>query len=65
MVAMVMSVLIVGVSVGMLHESSGSRANGSTRELTASPSAVIMANLKDNDERPTARTPQSSPDSWR
>jgi eukaryotic-like serine/threonine-protein kinase len=39
MVAMVMSVLIVGVSVGMLHESSGSRANGSTRELTAPPSA--------------------------
>jgi hypothetical protein len=51
--AMAMIIVIVRVRVGMLH--SCSRANGSTRELTHSPSAGIMAAVRNN-QRASDRT---------
>jgi hypothetical protein len=51
-------VMVVMCVRGVLHRERRSRANGSTRELTALPSARIMAALrKINDERPIARAP--------
>jgi hypothetical protein len=65
MVVMVMSVGVVRVTVGVLHESI--RLAGAWKHARIDRPAIRAdhGRPKDFDERPTARAPQNSLDSWR